>query len=309
MSGYPTGLIVRMWKVLQSGELKGISPKLSIKAEKPLSEFFLDMLASPAVQALQDSGTAINDDEFLVYVASEEDGPLDCIVTNRKLIFFAERDPVTKGGRAEAKEHGPRLEARSCLFASATSVKTGPAGHSAKVTIERKRGNPLTLNLSTEASGAAIRFAAERFGQHWDSLQGAGPAQEELESALEKPDFAAAAEEAASKRQGSGPVAASVKVKTWTRKALSDQVRGNPPRTEQEEDTIGSALADLVPFFVGFVVFVIFLMANGAPIFEGGPAVMHWLGRGNSGYLYGAIAAGALAAFFWSRERKKKSRR
>ena len=135
MSGYPTGLIVRTWNVLQSGALQEVSPRFTKRSARSLEEFFLDMLRSPAVQALQNSGTAINDDEFLVYVASEEDGPLDCIVTNRKLIFFAEREPVTKGGRANAKEHGSGLEARSCLFANATSVKSGPTGQSAKITI------------------------------------------------------------------------------------------------------------------------------------------------------------------------------
>ncbi len=230
MSGYPTGLIFRTWKVLQSGELSDVSPKLAIKAEKPLPEFFLEMLGSPAVRALSVAGVAVNDDEFLVYVPSEEGDPLDCVVTNRKLIFFAEREGATKGGGAQ--ELGDKLEARSCLFASVVSITNESPGQPAGIRIERKRGNPLTLELSSETSTAAIRYAAERAGRSWDALQDAQDELTELETALDDPEFSASAAEAEKQTRSGGPVAATVKVKKWIRKPAKDARQQSAPQPE-----------------------------------------------------------------------------
>ncbi len=53
---------------------------------------------------------------------------------------------------------------------------------------------------------------------------------------------------------------------------------------------------------IGVCAAIFFLLVNGAPLFEGGPAFMRWLSRGgNEMYLFGAIALGFLSPMFMPR--------
>lgn len=277
MTGYATGLIFRTWKVLQSGELKDISPQLTTKAIRPLKDFVSELIASPAIHEINAAGVAIADNEFLIYISSEEGGPLDCIVTNRKLIFL---------------NTGPT---RTCLFSSVTGIETmlSRSGNPGRIRMERKRGHPLDMQFAAEASTAAIKFAADKYDEQWNPLEGITEDElQELDPMLKQPEFAAQANTAFE-----GPA----QDKSAAKQAASERGHSSSPR-KSEKETWGSIFAEMIPMYVGFVVFAMVLLIAGAPIFQGGREVIWWLSNDNMGHFYGAAIAGILAAIFWPRK-------
>ena len=77
---------------------------------------------------------------------------------------------------------------------------------------------------------------------------------------------------------------------------------GTKNKPQEPEESFGSIVGEFWPAFVGFCAFVVVLLANGAPIFEGGPTLIRWLSReGNMFFFYFGVVAGVIAAVFAAR--------
>lgn len=254
-------LINRTWAVAQSGELKDIAPLMTNQAALPLEDFYRHMLKSPVLKLVIERGIAFTDEEFIIYDAEPESGGTDCLVTNRKLIRLA------------SNPKGTDIDVRTALLTGFDGI-TPDARDPKRISLHNKKGHTLELTLSRPLSRAAIEFAFEQRNRTWDALGAVDVADaselEELRPAIN--EAAEAADEA---------------VKPTIRESA-----------ERKEETWGDVFASMVPMFVGFLAFAFFLLVSGAPLFEGGPAVIVWLSQDNMAFLIGAVVVGFLTASF-----------